>query len=126
MDAILYKNGTQVTVKEKTLKAYTGIMTTDNPGSKSVVDSVNLAGGLAFADALAANGELTDVFKVVKTGKKSGGKVITTGEGSRSQLVERIRMAMKADEWQVKITIEQPDKQNTAEDTADDSDVEVL
>jgi hypothetical protein len=102
-DITLKINGTFVDVDEFTASVLGDIITTQNPGSKTVVDAVNNAGGESYVEIFSSK-PLDDVFEVTVNGTTNGRKYIKTGKGTRSVIVERFRLALNAAKWQTEVT----------------------
>jgi hypothetical protein len=96
-------NGTLVDVDEFTASVLGDIITTQNPGSKTVVDAVNNAGGESYVEIFSSK-PMDDVFEVTVNGTTNGRKYIKTGKGTRSVIVERFRLALSAAKWQIEVT----------------------
>jgi hypothetical protein len=86
-----------------TAEALRDLITTENPGSKTVENAVATLGGFAYVESLLAAGELTDNFEIVEDGK-------VTGEGTRAILAEKMSVALNAKKW---MTIRYTEKTGT-------------
>lgn len=120
----LFINNAEKTVKEITLRAIAAIMTTANPGAKTVVDAIHKAGGAAYVELFAANGDSSDIFRVQTVGTRGKKTVTTTGEGTREIIVNRMRLALDAASWQTSIVVESDGETESAD--SDGETVEVL
>lgn len=126
-DITLFVNNKQVNPSEKTARAYAAILTTDNPGSDTVVKAISDASAnpAAWIASFESAGTESDEFRVVTVGSRKNAKVTTTGIGTRAILANRMKLALDAKNWQVSITrVVEGETENKK--TVDTSDVEIF
>lgn len=96
-------NDTEVTADDFTLSVLGDIITTANPGAKTVVDAVNAAGGAAYLETFVTDRNPADVFEISVPVTEKGQTGVKVGKGTRAVIAKRFELALSADEWQTSV-----------------------
>jgi len=91
-------NGVDYEKSAATIEMLRDVMTTANPAALTVTKSAKLAGE-AYPAAFLAAGETSDVFAVIEDSA-------VKAKFTRSQIAEKIRVALRVNDWQGEIFTE--------------------
>jgi len=89
-------NGQLKAATLKTLEVLQAVITTQNPGSKSVSRAVELAGGKAYIELFAKNGKAGDVIEIYENEE-------LTGRGTRAIVAEKMTVCLNAAKWMTEV-----------------------
>jgi hypothetical protein len=105
----VYKNEVRIdeNLTADTLKCLSQITTIDSPNADTVVAAVKRALELepAFVESFGASGEPTDNFRVYTYGTRNGAQWDYNVTGTRSQLHERMVLALRAKDYTLNVQI---------------------
>ena len=101
--ATLKINDNEISADEFTLSVLADIITTANPGAKTVVDAVNAAGGASYLETFVTDKNPADVFEITVKISEKGQAGVKVGKGTRAVIAKRFELALSADEWQTDV-----------------------